>query len=852
MHTLRLSARLSVLALLGGLAVLEVSSAAAQAPSAAVPIAPRMQDAAPQVRQRVHQALRASATRPHHKDGPLSPIGADLATLYYQHDAGGGPAVRQLFGGTKRLHQAPRARYHTPVSRDGQSVTVTAVATDGEGLLADLRGLGLERGTKAGSTVSGRLPISALNDAAQLPSLRGMVPAYAQVHAGSVGSEADTAHHAVEGRADLGVDGSGQKVCALSDSYDRSSTAATSAQDDIASGDLPGPDNPAGRTTPVDVLNDSEPGSDEGRAMLQLIHDIAPGAELGFHTAFGGIATFVDGIRALADPNKGDCDIIVDDVRYNTEPFFQDGPITNVVDSVADEGVAYFSSAGNDGQNSYQDGFRDSGKQGVISSGAVAHDFDPSGSTVDTLQRITVRSLGTFRIFTMQWTDPSALVDGSAGADTDLDVALVNDTLGIVAQSARDSDAIGLPVEGVLEYTNLGTIDANQDGVADSTYHLVIEKAAGPNPDGVKYIYSGSNFGIEEYDTLGPTVYGHPMAEGAMAVAAAPFFNTAAYNPNVDPAVLEPFSSKGGIKIRFDETGTPILAPEAREKPDLTGTDGIDNTFFGTDSAYDTDTFPNFFGTSAAAPNGAAIAALVREANPGFSPAEVYDQLETNARDVTMRQTRDGDEVAVPSGVDFWSGHGFMQATAAALPVELADFEAVVAGERATLTWTTQSETNNAGFGIEHKHGDDSFETIAYEEGAGTTTEPRSYRHRTDPLAPGVHTFRLRQEDLDGSTTYSKEITLTRALSTTHSVSAVTPNPITDEGAVSVVVGKPQDVRVEVYNVLGQRVALLHDGPLTADDPKTLALGDNLRSGVYFLRVTGPSFTATRQFVRVR
>ena len=851
MRTLRLCARLSALVLLGGLAVFGVPSATAQAPGAAVPIVPRVQDALPQVQERVHRALRASAARPH-KDGPLSPIGADLATLYYQHDAGGAPAVQRLFGGRKRLHQAPRARYHTPVSRDGRFVTVIAVAHDPALLRADLRALGLERGATAGAVVSGRLPIAALGDAARLSSLRGMMPAYAQIHVGSVGSEADTAHHAFEGRADLNVDGSGQKVCALSDSYDRSSTAATSAQDDIASGDLPGPGNPAGRTTPVDVLDDSEPGSDEGRAMLQLIHDIAPGAELGFHTAFGGIATFVQGIRALADPDEGDCDIIVDDVRYNTEPFFQDGPITNVVDSVADEGVAYFSSAGNDGQHSYGAEFRASGKQGVISESAVAHDFAPSDSAVDTLQQITVRQGGTFRIFTMQWTDPSALVEGSVGADTDLDVALVNDTLGIVAQSARDSDDIGLPVEGVLEYTNTGAVDANADGVADSTYHLVIEKAAGPNPDGVKYIHSGFNYEIKEYDALGPTIYGHPMAEGAMAVAAAPFFNTAAYNPNVDPAVLEPFSSKGGIKIRFDETGTPILAPEPREKPDLTGTDGIDNTFFGTDSAYDSDTYPNFFGTSAAAPNGAAIAALVWEANPGFSPSEVYGQLESNARDVTARQNRNGTLVSVPSGVDFWSGHGFMQATAATLPVALADFEAVVAEERATLTWTTRSETNNAGFGIEHKHGDDPFDTIAYVEGAGTTAEPRSYRHRTGPLAPGVHTFRLRQEDLDGSSTYSKEITLKRTLSTTHSVSAVTPNPVTDEAAVSVVVGESQPVRVAVYDVLGRRVARLHEGLMAANDPTTLTLGSTLQSGVYFLRVSGASFTTTRQFVRVQ
>ncbi|WP_263789311.1 S8 family serine peptidase [Salinibacter sp.] len=835
---------------LSGLIAGVPGTAGAQAPQASSAIAPRLQDATPQAQQRVRRALRnRSASK---RNSALAPLGPHLATLYYQHEAAGPAGVRRLFGSAKRTHQARNARYYRPVSRDGRSVTVTAVATNTGALLSDLRALGLERGTRAGPAVSGRLPIAALDDAARLASLRGMVPAYAQTHVGRVGSEADTAHRAFEGRADLNVDGSGQKVCALSDSYDRSPTAATTAQDDIASGDLPGPGNPAGRTAPVDVLDDSEPGSDEGRAMLQLIHDIAPGADLGFHTAFGGIAAFVQGIRALADPNEGNCDILVDDVRYNTEPFFQDGPVANVVDSVAAEGVAYVSAAGNDGQNAYQDGFRDSGKQGVVSSGAVAHDFAPSGGAVDTLQRITIRPGGTFRIFTMQWTDPSSLVDGSREADTDLDVALVNDTLGIVAQSARDSDALGLPVEGVLDYTNLGAVDANQDGAADSTYHLVIEKAAGPSPDGVKYIHSGFNYEIEEHAPSGPTLYGHPMAEGALAVAAAPFFNTAAYNANVDPAVLEPFSSKGGIKVRFDETGIPILAPEAREKPDLTATDGVDNTFFGTDSAYDTDTHPNFFGTSAAAPNAAAIAALVWEANPGFTPTEVYDHLKSSAQDVTERQTRNGAFVSVPSGVDAWSGHGFMRATTAALPVTLADFGAVVEEKRAVLTWTTTRETNNAGFGVEHKRGDGAFEPIGYEAGGGTTAESRTYRHRTAPLGPGLHTFRLRQEDLDGSSTYSREVPLKRSLSGTHRVSAVAPNPVTGAASVSVTVGTPQTVQVDVYNVLGQRVMRLHDGPLRANAPNTLTVGPGLQSGPYFLRVSGPSFTATRPFVRVR
>ncbi|MFB6271822.1 MAG: T9SS type A sorting domain-containing protein [Salinibacter sp.] len=824
-------------------------------PDAPARIAPQVQAAPPAVRKQARRAFRGDDLSG--KDGPMSKIGRVLATLYYQHQAKGPTGVQRLLG--KQTHQGLRAQYYAPISADGRFVTVNAIAAEGRhGLWADLRGLGLRAGAATGSVVSGRLPISSLKDAAQLPSLRGMMLAYAQTHVGSVGSEADTSHRAYQGRTDLNVDGSGEKVCVLSDSYDTANTS-TSASDDIQSGDLPGSGNPDGRTTPVDVLEDydgSTPSpTDEGRAMLQLIHDIAPGAELGFHTAFGGLAGFVNGIRDLADPAKGDCTLLVDDIRYNIEPFYQDGPVTNVVDSVVNEGIPYFSSAGNDGQNSYEAPYRNSGNSGVISSSSVSHDFDPSDSRVDTLQKITIQEGGTFRIFTLQWTDPSAVVEGSAPADTDIDVAIVNDTLGIVSQSARNSDldGNGIPFEGVLEHTNNGNIDANQDGVADSTFHVVIEKAAGPDPDEVKYIYSGSDFDVKEYDTLGPTIYGHPMAENAMAVGAAPFFNTEAFNDNADPAVLESFSSKGGIPILFDQTGTPYPTPQTRQKPDVTGTDAIDNTFFGSDIGLnDSDPHPNFFGTSAAAPNVAAIAALIQEANPGFSPTDVYNQLESNAEDVTLRQKRDGNFESVASGVDPWSGHGFVKATAAALPVELARFDATLQGRTVILTWTTASETNNAGFGIEHKRAGGTFETIAYKDGGGTTSESRTYRYQTEALRPGSHTFRLRQEDLDGSTTYSAELTVERTLSGRYSVSSVSPNPVSNAGTATVTVRAAQDVRVGVYNVLGQRVALLHDGPMGANDPTTLTMGPDLQSGVYFLRVDGETFSATRKFVRVR
>jgi hypothetical protein len=234
----------------------------------------------------------------------------------------------------------------------------------------------------------------------------------------------------------------------------------------------------------------------------------------------------------------------------------------------------------------------------------------------------------------------------------------------------------------------------------------------------------------------------------------------------------------------------------------------------------------------------------------------VYDHLETNAKDVTRRLNSSGQAVTITngSGEDAWSGHGFVQAGAAALPVELARFEVMARKQRALLRWTTASETNNAGFAVEHRRGDGSFRDLGFVESktTGTATEPTSYRYRTPSLRVGTHTFRLRQKDLDGSTTRSRTVTLKVTLSGTHRISAVAPNPVRRSGTATVTVATAQQVRAAVYNALGQRVAVLHDGRLPADDPAVLQVGEALPAGVYLLRVEGESFSATRKFVRIR
>jgi hypothetical protein len=149
------------------------------------------------------------------------------------------------------------------------------------------------------------------------------------------------------------INGRGITVGVMSDSYDMEGSITTAA-DDVASGDLPGPGNPL-NATPVTVLQEGDPGdTDEGRAMLQIVHDVAPKAKLGFATANGGEVNFANNIRSLAALSGAPhavpgfkADIIVDDVIYPTEPMFQDGVVAQAVDDVAAAGVSHFSSAGN-------------------------------------------------------------------------------------------------------------------------------------------------------------------------------------------------------------------------------------------------------------------------------------------------------------------------------------------------------------------------------------------------------------------------------------------------------------------------------------------------------------------------
>jgi hypothetical protein len=548
--------------------------------------------------------LDVQGRTPGRKDGPLVKVGLDLATCFEEN--------RVTQANTQRSWSAPG---DTMLQVAGGRVLVNAIASSSTPrLVADLKALGMHVTATAGRVVSGWLPMSAIPAAAHLGSLNFARAAYRPMT--SAGLVTDQGDHATG--ADLihnaAYDGTGVTVGVMSDSYDNSGSLYTiHAADDIASGDLPA----AG----VNVLEeDPSAGTDEGRAMLQIVHHLAPGASLAFHTAFNGDADFAQGILDLADPSKGNANVIVDDVLSFDEPMFQDGIIAQAVDQVVASGHAYFSAALNFARQAYEAPFKDSGityNDGDFASvagaphfkGGTAHDF---GGSV--FQDVSVPAGGGIGI-DLQWnSDYASAGPGNAGSNNDLDIYLIDPSTNQVIAGSTNNNIGGDPTE-IFGYVNPSSTQA-------ANLQLLIVNNAGPNPTEMKYVWfqvapTGTRLPLgapTDYLTNSPTVFGHPAAAGAVAVGAAYYQNTPAVG--VNPAVAEGFSSSGPTHIYFDASGSPV--DDVRQKPEVVAPDGADTTFFGGDS--DGSGFPNFFGTSAAAPHAAAIAAQMVQANPFLTP----------------------------------------------------------------------------------------------------------------------------------------------------------------------------------------------------------------------------------------
>ena len=370
------------------------------------------------------------------KTGMDRKLGSQLSVLRRQATAS--PGLRKSAG-----NALLSGKLRGLLARDGY-VSVSAypeAGTDLAALKGALVAKGMLNATQQESAVSGRVPVAALADIGRMQGLHFLRPSMAMTRAGLVTTQGDRSMRTDTVRQRFGVNGRGVRVGVMSDSYDCAPGAFaegapfTRAAEDIANNDLP---------RNVTILKDlsatpSDDCTDEGRAMMQLIHDVAPGASLAFYTAFESAEDFAAGIGQLV---KAGADIIVDDTIYFAEPMFLDGPIAQAAEKAVSKGVAFFSSAGNDARQSYESRFRDSGFVGV--SLRPMHDFDSSRGGVDPLQSVTAQA-GSITLLSFQWDQPFFSVSGKKGSASDLDAYFIDADGNFIEVCTDDPDAGGLP-----------------------------------------------------------------------------------------------------------------------------------------------------------------------------------------------------------------------------------------------------------------------------------------------------------------------------------------------------------------------------------------------------------------------
>ncbi len=404
------------------------------------------------------------------------------------------------------------------------------------------------------------------------------------------------------------VDGRGVKIGVISDSFDKQPfTQKSNATVDVENGDLPGIGNPNGYFTPVYVVKEFEGpvASDEGRAMMHIIHDIAPSAELAFYSGIESPREFELGVQGL---DLVGCDVIVDDITFITEPFFGLGRVSAAIQNFTiGDGKAYFSSAGNFGNDGYQAVFQASPttpSTNFLSSGSDtrAHVFGTnSDGSPDVLQRFSVEG-GKVYMIVLQWDEPLASQVNNLGANSDLDIYIVDDLGRLLVGNNRINDS-GDPTEIVV-------FQATETGEAN----IMITSANGPPSSGlsIRYIaYRADGLDFLEYGGA-PTISGHAMTPEANAVASVDFRN--AENP-----VAQPFSSYAGDLANGFNATINFAAPDGGNTNVLSIGNDISGEI-GDSDPDNPDRFPNFFGTSAAAPHAASAYAILLSASRSWFP----------------------------------------------------------------------------------------------------------------------------------------------------------------------------------------------------------------------------------------
>ena len=600
-------------------------------------------------------------------------------------------------------------------------VTVDIRADVTPAVLARIRALG---GTVINSVPQYRairavLPLVTVESLASFDAVESIRPADEAVTRKTNTSEGYGAHLVNRARTAHGVTGAGIGIGVISDGVE--TLAARQA-----SGDLP---------AQVIVLPGQEGSGDEGTAMLEIVHDLAPGADLYFATGFSGQAQFATNIEALCDAGAN---VIVDDIGYFLEAAFQDDIAARGVNAAVADGCYFFSAAGNDGN-------LNDGTSGVWEGDyAAGSSLTVEGETVGVRHNFgsgkeenpVVRSFSGTVV--LQWADPL----GASANDYDLFV--VDDDGNVLASSTDTQDGTQDPIE---------TISSGIFAYSDA--RLVIVKVSGAD----RYLRLQTFERQLEIATAGNT-YGHAAAQNTVGVGQVDVRTAGGAGGVFDGTEsVRTSSSDGPRRLFFEPDGTPITAGnfsstggKVLQRPDLAAASCVSTATPG---------FSTFCGTSAAAPHAAAIAALMVEAAGG--PKEVtLAELRTAMTATTAVVDIEAD------GTDRDSGAGIVMAPGAV------DGLAVAAASRnraPTVTTTLVDRTLAPGsdavtVDLASSFTDTATDTLTYtvvsSDPDRLTATLSGTQLTLTPGSPGRSAVRVRATDLKGlAATASFTVTVT-------------------------------------------------------------------------------------------
>jgi len=391
--------------------------------------------------------------------------------------------------------------------------------------------------------------LEALTALTEVRAIKAVTPPH--YRQGSVTAEGDVAHKTAEVRSTYGKNGAGIKIGVISDGVNSWSQARSS-------GDLP---------ANLNILDDGE--GDEGTAMLEIIYDMAPGASLYFASDNNGdIVEFNAAIDKLV---AAGCKIIVDDVGYDDEPFFEDGPISTKMTSImASKGIIFISAAGNEADCHQQTTYSDNGS---------GQHSKPMYATMWPDEDVYV---------VLQWNDKW----GSSANDYDL--AIYDTSTGErLAESTETQDGSSDPYEW------LGWVN---DTGGDVTVEIVVENYDAAQAKIIE-LYVWSYETLPTNVTPADSIWGHPSAKGVIAVGA------------IDAQI-----SGWSTAEVWSSQGPSLVNGELRAKPEIAGLDNVQVTGVG-------DFGSPFGGTSASAPAIGGVVAQLWGAFPAMKGSQIQDAL---------------------------------------------------------------------------------------------------------------------------------------------------------------------------------------------------------------------------------